>query len=612
MSKNKLRNKFLANFIAISIIPLIFMGFAALYLSNITRINDIQETSNLLLEQKKREIESFLDESLGLLNLKLANEIYDISVIPKDQLKFLVDGLMIENPFFKEVVVIDSSGKEIFKKILNEYVADYELLDRSGLDSFKKAIAKEEYISDVYYTTDSSFVSLSAPIYNNRDKVVGVLSAELDLSFINEKLKNAILGNSGYVFVLDGDGFLVSQSKDIYSFGDNLASVSEIANFIKGNISENNRYVNASLNKVFGFSESISNADLFIFSEWPEDDAMSIINTIIWQIVLISLVTFLGVLVLVFSLTQNIVKPIKVLKEGALKIGGGDLDHKINIKTKDEIEDLGNSFNMMAKDLKKLEELKEERIRSEALAEALQKEKEVSEMKSKFLANASHQLRTPTSVIGWTINLLFDKKELAQFPDVFESLKDLKKNSKSLALIISDLLAVSEFGFDYKVNYSDNVDIPMIIEKALDMQKDKIKEKNISVNVMRLDGYKKLRASIGAITKVIENLVDNAVTYTNKGGKINIAFGASEGGDFLFSISDTGIGIPEEDKKLIFSEFFRASNAVENKNVGTGLGLYVCKAAIEGHKGKIWFESERNKGTTFYFTIPFDGDNSKK
>ena len=130
------------------------------------------------------------------------------------------------------------------------------------------------------------------------------------------------------------------------------------------------------------------------------------------------------------------------------------------------------------------------------------------------------------------------------------------------------------------------------------------KKKNLSLKFIKPEKpLPKIRMDSLKIRQVVQNLIDNAVCYTKERGKIILSIKKVK--NFIeFKIEDSGIGIPDPEKKLIFSECFRASNAIEQKNVGTGLGLYLTKNIIEAHQGKIWFESKRGEGSTFYFTLP--------
>jgi len=101
----------------------------------------------------------------------------------------------------------------------------------------------------------------------------------------------------------------------------------------------------------------------------------------------------------------------------------------------------------------------------------------------------------------------------------------------------------------------------------------------------------------------VQNLLDNAIRYTSPGGWVTISLKHSKK-EIEFSIKDSGVGVPKDQQKRVFSRFFRGTNVMRMETEGTGLGLYIVKNIIEAHGGKIWFESEEGKGTTFYFTLP--------
>ena len=101
----------------------------------------------------------------------------------------------------------------------------------------------------------------------------------------------------------------------------------------------------------------------------------------------------------------------------------------------------------------------------------------------------------------------------------------------------------------------------------------------------------------------VENIIDNAIRYTSSGGKIAISFKV-DGGEIEVRIQDTGLGIPDREQDKVFTKFFRGTNVIRVDTEGTGLGLYITKHIIEAHGGRIWLESKKGKGTTFFFTIP--------
>lgn len=240
--------------------------------------------------------------------------------------------------------------------------------------------------------------------------------------------------------------------------------------------------------------------------------------------------------------------------------------------------------------------------------EDLSREKLLSDMKSEFISLAAHQLRTPLSAIKWLLRMFltgdFGELTLQQK----EYIKKGYETNEKLVELVRDLLDVSRieegrYGFNFK-----KVNIKNLVEKIVPMYIFKSQEKDIHFTFNEpsfpiadivLDEEK--------ISIVLQNLLDNAFKYTPKSGDVTLSLIPKEQ-EVQFVISDTGMGILEEEKQKIFSKFFRGYNALRSNIEGTGLGLFIVKNIIEKHKGKIWFESQVGKGTTFYFTIPYNID----
>jgi signal transduction histidine kinase len=237
------------------------------------------------------------------------------------------------------------------------------------------------------------------------------------------------------------------------------------------------------------------------------------------------------------------------------------------------------------------------------LEEDIKKEKEYSSLKDEFISMASHQLRTPSSSIKWFLELLqggdFGRLETKQL----EIIKDIHESNEKMINIINTLLIISKIKpdfFDQDQTYNSPEEITQTVINQL---KEKLARKNINLEINIGKALLKIKSRKEALIIVVENLIDNAIDYTPPGGKILIDL-LMDNNNLLFRIKDTGIGIPKSEQIKIFGKFFRAQNAIEQKNVGSGLGLCIVKKIIDGFHGQIWFESEEGKGTTFYFTLP--------
>lgn len=232
------------------------------------------------------------------------------------------------------------------------------------------------------------------------------------------------------------------------------------------------------------------------------------------------------------------------------------------------------------------------------------KKEKLGNLQSDFANLTSHQLRTPLSGIKWLVELLQKSgtgnlsKKQKDFIDKINS-----SNERMIALV-NDLLEVSRIEVGQVKLYLQPTDIVSVIRGILREKEKEIKNKKLQVSfTTEQEPFPMVRTELNKIKQAITNLVSNAITYTQEEGKIQIDLKIQDD-SILCTISDTGVGIPKDQQAQVFNKFFRGNNVIKFESIGTGLGLYITKAFIEGSSGKIWFKSIEDKGTTFYFTLP--------
>ncbi len=229
------------------------------------------------------------------------------------------------------------------------------------------------------------------------------------------------------------------------------------------------------------------------------------------------------------------------------------------------------------------------------------KAKEVDKMKSEFVSVASHQLRTPLTAIKWYSELLLKTKLTKKVKDHIEQISE---SNERMIELVGDLLSVAriETGKKFDVE-TKKVDIIPLVKEVIEVQEVLAKSKAVTVKLDK-NFPERLELFIDSdkIRMVFMNLLSNAVKYSPQG---DVIVGCNpQNTEIVFYVKDSGIGIPEKQKEKVFQKFFRADNVFALQTDGTGLGLYIVKAIVEGHNGKIWFESEEGKGATFYFSLP--------
>ncbi|MGC8734221.1 MAG: sensor histidine kinase [bacterium] len=223
------------------------------------------------------------------------------------------------------------------------------------------------------------------------------------------------------------------------------------------------------------------------------------------------------------------------------------------------------------------------------------------ELNDKIISMVSHELRTPlTSIKGFAETILqedLDKSEILKFVNIIYNEAD------RLNRLVNSLLNLSRLE-SAKVNFNiKKIDIKEIVENVIELMYPKMKNNNLKlIREYEDDIIYEALIDEDKTEQIIINLLDNAIKYSPKGGNITIGIQNKET-EVLIYIKDTGIGIPENEKPRIFEKFYRTSISSFIAQ-GTGLGLVITKYLVEGQGGKIWFESQENVGTTFYFTLP--------
>jgi signal transduction histidine kinase len=232
--------------------------------------------------------------------------------------------------------------------------------------------------------------------------------------------------------------------------------------------------------------------------------------------------------------------------------------------------------------------------------------KEIDRLKTEFVSIASHQLRTPLTGIKWFTRLLTKDSTENLTARQKDFIRQIHNSTQRMIKLVKDLLDISRIETGRKFNVvKKSIKISSLISNTYNdclalAKKRKLKLKTKGVKTSRTT----VRVDSGKIRQAFNNLVNNAIKYSRIGGKIEIGYQVIRGKEIIFYVEDHGIGIPDLEQNRMFEKFFRASNVKAKETKGSGLGLYISKAIIEAHGGKIWFNSQQNKGTTFYFSLP--------
>lgn len=305
-----------------------------------------------------------------------------------------------------------------------------------------------------------------------------------------------------------------------------------------------------------------------------EEEFLNKVNNSLWQVGLIT-----GVIALIIGLilTRQIIRPIRTLISGARHISQGNLGHRIDVHSHDEIGELADSFNSMAASLEKGEQSRRQ-----------------------MTADIAHELRTPLTVIDGIVNGIVDDV----FPPDQEHLSSIIEQTSSLTHLISDLrdISLAETG-GLKLELSQT-DIKELINKVVTGFQASAEEKGINLTFNAESRVKEIEIDSFRIEQVVSNLIRNAIRHVSSGGGIDVNL-TDAGSGIIISVLDTGEGISADDLPHVFERFYRSGSSRSRENGGTGLGLAIVKQMTEAHGGNVSIESVPGKGATFRVFLPY-------
>ncbi|MCC6808518.1 MAG: response regulator [Deltaproteobacteria bacterium] len=397
----------------------------------------------------------------------------------------------------------------------------------------------------------------------------------------------------------------------------------------------------------FGMSLKRLNAEL----AQSEQQAKAHIRARIWTTVLAALLlvlvgSFVGV-----RAARTITTPLHNLLDGVRRISGGQLDQPVEVKGASDLVSLAGSFNDMTRAIRERDDALRQNMT--ALQKALEAANEANRLKSEFLANISHELRTPLNAIINVPSLLLQRFHTllhahcercgAEFEAEAESVGDantgdaqcpecqhpmtvsprtqfdcepgenqhflrrLHQSGTHLLSVVNDLLDFSKLEAGKMQLHKAEVDVSATFSELRETLAGLAAQKGVQVRYPALVSPTILVADAVKLSQIFINLLGNAIKFTPTGGTIEVDAKpqSREGEEFLlFSVKDTGIGIPKDQLDVVFESFRQVDGSHTRAQGGTGLGLAITRQLVELHGGKIWVESELGKGSTFFFYLP--------
>jgi signal transduction histidine kinase len=303
---------------------------------------------------------------------------------------------------------------------------------------------------------------------------------------------------------------------------------------------------------------------------------------------------------------RRVVRPLETLRKGVERIGGGDMNSRLDLKTGDEIEVLAEEFNRMTENLRAAYSGLEKKVgeRTHELGLANERLKELDRMKSDFVSHVSHELRTPLTAIKGAADVVLRELAGPLTEKQIHYLTRVRSNTQHLTGLINDLLDLSKIESGKIELNASRISLGGLLHEVVETLRPVAAEKPIALDVTTPEPSILVWADRDKITQVLTNLIGNAIKFTPPQGRVTVSTRASDTEFVRVAVSDTGPGIAPVEREKIFDKFYQVGANGGPKPKGTGLGLSIAKTLVELHGGKIWVESERSRGSTFYFTMP--------
>ncbi len=503
--------------------------------------------------------------------------------------------LLHQAPALTEITLLDARGREQFRISREAPDVVGSQADYSKDPAFVQAMANKVYFGPVYFIRQSE-PYMTVAVAGARPEF-GVIVGQVNLTFIWDVVSQIKVGKHGQAYVVDGaerliahpDISLVLRETDMSRLAQVEAARKAQSN---GTADQPLQGVDIEGRQVLSAYAVASPPGWLVFTELPLGEAYAPLYKSFMRSGILLLVAFALAFLAGPLLARRMVVPIRSLHDGAVRIGGGDLGHRISIETGDELEALGDQFNSMAAQLQEsyatLEGKVEERTRQLEIANLA---------KSRFLATASHDLRQPLHALGLFVAQLRGRTRV---DDRNRIVAGIEASVAAMNELFNALLDISKLDSGVLTPKVTEFPIAQLLKRTETTFAGLAHEKGLALRILSNDAW--VRSDFILLERIVLNLVSNAIRYTATGG---VLVGCRKRDDQLrIEVWDTGSGIPQDQHQHIFSEFYRLEGTDHDQAGGLGLGLAIVDRLCRLLKHPIEISSVLEKGSRFSISVP--------
>ena len=425
-------------------------------------------------------------------------------------------------------------------------------------------------MTQTYGNSDGS-ASFSDFILTNKSKLSDMIGTILER---DESVTVILTDSAGFVLLVCGDQSILTQEEVPHGIVSEISEEKEyntrgdIGGAVNGNYLTFARPITGEDGAFEGTAILLSSAE----------EEKTLIKSLTETIIMSSLWVLLAAMIAVYFITDRVVDPLRGMTSAVKRFGKGDFKMRVPINGRDEIAELGTAFNHMAESLEHTEK-----------------------MRNMFLANVSHDLRTPMT----TISGFIDGINSGAIPPEKHAyyLNVISGEVHRLSRLVSLLLDLSRLESGERQFTATPFDVCETARLILISFEQKINQKRLDVDFSSDEDSITVKADKDAIYQVIYNLIDNAIKFAREGGALRVSIRRGEEGKVLVSVYNDGDGIPEADLPYVFDRFYKSDKSRGLDKNGVGLGLYIVKTILEAQGETIKVESVPGENCTFVFTL---------
>ena len=611
MLRITVRRRILLFLLIVATVPLVIANGIWLLTSQAQLRKDAAAQQKLLVKSSANEVNNFLVDKINAAIIH--SQIPGVQNLQISESTAVLSTYLQQDPDVQQIALVNAAGKQVLSVTRTGSIT--QIVDVSDTDAFRVVtfLGGEEYIGPVNYDAQhNGTIEISIPITNyaatqnginlstsqpgvtlGNDAIKGALIVKVGLQQLWNAVLNDQLGRPGYSYVTDSRGNLIAYPDGKYSSRhSNLETVAEVKKAIGETVEPGvapplpapSRTISETGEEVLSSHYRVLRTGWIVITEEPIASVDAPVNNDIKIAAVFFVLSLFTGLVLVALTARSLLRPIHALSDGANKLAKGELSARIELHSFDEFGLLAKTFNAMAAklsaDIAKLENL--------------------DKLKNEFITIASHNLRTPLTVINGSVDMLRAERLDQSNRNMVEA---IDKASKQLSAFSEDLLTISSIESGTAQLRIATITADDLVMPLREEYSAKAEAKGVRLVWTMPNPLEPLHLSPDHIRSALSNLLTNALEFTNSGGEIEVSV-QSDAQNYIIAVRDTGSGIDPEELQQLFTKFHRGTSVLRYDHPGIGIGLYLTLLIIEAHHGRITVRSELNQGAQFTIYLP--------